>query len=126
MCLYKAQRHLQEPRVEQNLPHWNFEQFPFCGPSSNSYKLGKHLSKIYNITTTFKANADMGEKTTYDALGQAVSDMKIEDDGTADRKILIAVDFGTTFSGVAWAQTRRVWATHCTGVALGLLTYSTA
>ena len=59
----------------------------------------------------------MGEKTTYDALEQAVSDMKIEDDGTADRKILIAVDFGTTFSGVAWAQTRRVWATHCTGEA---------
>lgn len=26
----------------------------------------------------------------------------------ADRKLLIAVDFGTTFSGVAWAQTRRV------------------
>ncbi|KAI4158523.1 MAG: hypothetical protein LQ342_007364 [Letrouitia transgressa] len=25
----------------------------------------------------------------------------------ADRKLLIAVDFGTTFSGVAWAQTRR-------------------
>ena len=24
-----------------------------------------------------------------------------------DRKILIAVDFGTTFSGLAWAQTRR-------------------
>ena len=51
----------------------------------------------------------MDEKTTYGAIGQAVSDMKIEDDGTADRKILIAVDFGTTFSGVAWAQTRRVW-----------------
>ena len=59
----------------------------------------------------------MGEKTTYDALEQAVSDMRIEDDGTADRKILIAVDFGTTFSGVAWAQTRRVWATHYTGEA---------
>lgn len=30
------------------------------------------------------------------------------DDNAADRKLLIAVDFGTTFSGVAWAQTRRV------------------
>lgn len=30
------------------------------------------------------------------------------DDASSDRKILIAVDFGTTFSGVAWAQTRRV------------------
>lgn len=24
-----------------------------------------------------------------------------------DRKILVAVDFGTTFSGIAWAQTRK-------------------
>ena len=54
----------------------------------------------------------MDEKATLNALGQATSDMKIEDDGTADRKILIAVDFGTTFSGVAWAQTRRVWDPH--------------
>lgn len=30
------------------------------------------------------------------------------DDHAADRKLLVAVDFGTTFSGVAWAQTRRV------------------
>ena len=50
----------------------------------------------------------MDEKSTFDAIGQATSDLKVEDDGTADRKILIAVDFGTTFSGVAWAQTRRV------------------
>ena len=57
----------------------------------------------------------MCEKAPYDALGQAVSDMKVEDDGTADRKILIAVDFGTTFSGVAWAQTRRVRITHQAG-----------
>jgi hypothetical protein len=26
----------------------------------------------------------------------------------SDRKIIIAIDFGTTFSGVAWAETRRV------------------
>ena len=58
----------------------------------------------------------MDEKATLNALGQATSDMKIEDDGTADRKILIAVDFGTTFSGVAWAQTRRVRAAHQEGV----------
>ena len=50
----------------------------------------------------------MNEKSTFEALGQATSGMTIEDDRTADRKILIAVDFGTTFSGVAWAQTRRV------------------
>lgn len=50
----------------------------------------------------------MNEKNSYEVLGQATSGLKIEDDGTADRKILIAVDFGTTFSGVAWAQTRRV------------------
>lgn len=30
------------------------------------------------------------------------------DDGGADRKILMAVDFGTTFSGLAWSQTRKV------------------
>ena len=36
-----------------------------------------------------------------------MNNLKIEDGGS-DRKILIAVDFGTTFSGVAWAQTRRV------------------
>ena len=50
----------------------------------------------------------MGEKQNITTLEKATSDMKIEDDGTADRKLLIAVDFGTTFSGVAWAQTRRV------------------
>lgn len=43
------------------------------------------------------------EKTTSD-----LSNMNIEDDNASDRKLLIAVDFGTTFSGVAWAQTRRV------------------
>jgi hypothetical protein len=25
-----------------------------------------------------------------------------------DRKIVVAIDFGTTFSGIAWAETRRV------------------
>lgn len=54
----------------------------------------------------------MAEKNaSLEALEKAttgLSDMKIEDDGTSDRKLLIAVDFGTTFSGVAWAQTRRV------------------
>ena len=50
----------------------------------------------------------MDEKRTFEALGQATSGLKIEDNAMADRKILIAVDFGTTFSGVAWAQTRRV------------------
>ncbi len=55
----------------------------------------------------------MDEKTTFGALEQGTSDMNIKDDGTADRKILIAVDFGTTFSGVAWAQTRRVWIPYC-------------
>ena len=49
----------------------------------------------------------MKEKTSLEALEQSASGMAIEDP-TADRKILIAVDFGTTFSGVAWAQTRRV------------------
>ena len=42
------------------------------------------------------------EKTTSN-----LADLHI-DDASSDRKILIAVDFGTTFSGVAWAQTRRV------------------
>ena len=54
----------------------------------------------------------MDEKSSYEAIGQATQDMRIEDDGTADRKILIAVDFGTTFSGVAWAQTRRARPPH--------------
>ena len=54
---------------------------------------------------------DKGEKGSLHALEKATSgfsDMQIEDASTADRKLLIAVDFGTTFSGVAWAQTRRV------------------
>lgn len=39
----------------------------------------------------------------------ALSDLKLDDaDDSSDRKLLIAVDFGTTYSGVAWAQTRRV------------------
>ena len=37
-----------------------------------------------------------------------LAELKLTEDPGADRKILIAVDFGTTFSGVAWAQTRRV------------------
>ena len=49
----------------------------------------------------------MKEKTSLEVLDQSTSGLAIEDP-TADRKILIAVDFGTTFSGVAWAQTRRV------------------
>lgn len=31
-----------------------------------------------------------------------------DDESGVDRKILMAVDFGTTFSGLAWSQTRRV------------------
>ncbi|KAL9130078.1 MAG: hypothetical protein Q9217_001637 [Psora testacea] len=42
------------------------------------------------------------EKTT-----AGLSELKLAEDAATDRKILIAVDFGTTFSGVAWAQTRR-------------------
>ena len=38
----------------------------------------------------------------------SLSDLKLAEDAASDRKILIAIDFGTTFSGVAWAQTRRV------------------
>ena len=45
------------------------------------------------------------EKTTADMSNLTVSEDVNSD---SDRKILIAVDFGTTFSGVAWAQTRRV------------------
>lgn len=30
------------------------------------------------------------------------------DDEGPDRKILMAVDFGTTYSGLAWSQTRKV------------------
>lgn len=26
----------------------------------------------------------------------------------SDRKIIVGVDFGTTYSGLAWAETRRV------------------
>lgn len=42
------------------------------------------------------------EKVTADVAKLGV------DESSADRKLLIAVDFGTTYSGVAWAQTRRV------------------
>jgi len=46
----------------------------------------------------------MMEKST-----ATLSDLKLDEaDETSDRKLLIAVDFGTTYSGVAWAQTRRV------------------
>ena len=62
------------------------------------------LSNCYMLHT----DPNMNEKNSYEVLTQATSELKVEDDGTADRKILIAVDFGTTFSGVAWAQTRRV------------------
>ena len=64
----------------------------------------------------------MSEKTSYEALVQATSGAKFEDDTTADRKILIAVDFGTTFSGVAWAQTRRVWIKFPLVVTFSMLT----
>ena len=41
-----------------------------------------------------------------DPMASDMEKMAVEEG--ADRKLLIAVDFGTTFSGVAWAQTRRV------------------
>lgn len=68
----------------------------------------------------------MEEKTTFEALGQAASGLNIEDDATADRKILIAVDFGTTFSGVAWAQTRRVRVLFPLAVTISMLTSGVA
>ena len=52
-------------------------------------------------------------------LTVGMNNLKV-DDAAADRKILIAVDFGTTFSGVAWAQTRRV-DHHVSTVELSLL-----
>lgn len=48
------------------------------------------------------------EKSSPEQLNTALLQVKVEDDDAVDRKLLIAVDFGTTFSGVAWAQTRRV------------------
>ena len=42
----------------------------------------------------------------------------LPEDNEADRKLLVAVDFGTTYSGVAWAQTRRVGLLHQTRTAL--------
>lgn len=62
------------------------------------------LSHHYSL----HADAKMNDKTTLKALEHATATLEVGDDATADRKILIAVDFGTTFSGVAWAQTRRV------------------
>ena len=53
----------------------------------------------------------MNDKTSLATLEKATdcfNNLNVDDDGTSDRKLLIAVDFGTTFSGVAWAQTRRV------------------
>jgi molecular chaperone DnaK (HSP70) len=32
----------------------------------------------------------------------------------SDRKLIVGIDFGTTFSGVAWAETRRVGASNLT------------
>ena len=46
--------------------------------------------------------------TTMEKVTSDISGLRVEDESTADRKLLIAIDFGTTFSGVAWAQTRRV------------------
>ena len=54
---------------------------------------------------------EKGDKDSLKSLEKATADLSnvnLADDGTSDRKLLIAVDFGTTFSGVAWAQTRRV------------------
>ena len=65
----------------------------------------------------------MNEKTSYEALSQATSGLQVENDATADRKILMAVDFGTTFSGVAWAQTRRVRTLYQVELACLMLTF---
>ena len=43
-----------------------------------------------------------------DIANLSVQEKEKETDVGVDRKLLVAVDFGTTFSGVAWAQTRRV------------------
>jgi hypothetical protein len=45
-------------------------------------------------------------------MGTAVSDfdnLKIDD----SRKIVVGIDFGTTFSGIAWAETRRASTRTC-------------
>lgn len=53
----------------------------------------------------------------------ALSDLNLDEpDDSSDRKLLIAVDFGTTYSGVAWAQTRRVRQALMTNVYAHLLT----
>jgi molecular chaperone DnaK (HSP70) len=36
-------------------------------------------------------------------MEEAMSNLTI-----GDRKLVVGIDFGTTFSGVAWAETRRV------------------
>jgi len=33
--------------------------------------------------------------------------MEVDKSQTADRKIIVGVDFGTTYSGVAWAENRN-------------------
>ncbi len=43
-----------------------------------------------------------------DKAASDLAEIKFSEDSGADRKILIAVEFGTTFSGVVWAQTRRI------------------
>lgn len=51
------------------------------------------------------------------------------DDGESDRKILMAVDFGTTFSGLAWSQTRKAstdWIVETTKLTICIARYSDA
>jgi hypothetical protein len=74
--------------------------FYSCNPDHIRSK--QTLPQLHNYTSLAVARTIM-EKVTPD-----LSSLQVQDDSTADRKLLIAVDFGTTFSGVAWAQTRRV------------------
>lgn len=55
-----------------------------------------------NQSTSIQKLSTVMEKSVAD-----MSKLNIDDHDTSDRKLLVAVDFGTTYSGVAWAQTRR-------------------
>jgi len=44
----------------------------------------------------------------------------------SDRKIIVGVDFGTTFSGLAWAETRRASLTTTTCYVLLIFVLITA
>lgn len=73
---------------------------------TNLARNAETMSIMSQASTIVDKNERDPEKDMLQGMANLdVGNLKVVDDG---RKIIVGVDFGTTFSGLAWAETRRV------------------